>query len=486
MKKIISVLLSIIIVFSSAAVITQAENETEKYSQYPAVVVRGMQFEGLTVNEGTENGQNAFAGVTAGGIIKTIGKTLAGSFKHGLSRAFADAAAEYCGQIMGKMACDENGDSKYDVTVKQYFGSVAEEPELQKLLEVSDSHEEAIVSALVDSYGAENVYYFTYDWRLDPRKTADELNKMIELAESETGKDKVNLINCSMGGVVTDAYIYKYGDSDFNKLVFYSSTFCGTDEATQLLAGELLTSPDTLYNILVRLFGNNFFTKLFKNSLLLKNISKITNSFFQKEGVYFYSVFLKDTFGTMPSIWANVQPGSVETCIDFLFPTEEDREKYSGIIEKARQLRKINIYMKNTGFKKLESDNVQVAVVAGYNTSAVPVYPKAAYQSDGILDSRWMLGGATVSKLGYSFDDDYMSADPSKISPDRCIDLSDVYFPESTWAIRDSGHVPCKKNSDEYEFIKFLMTGENGATVDDDSRFPQFMTADKEGNLNAQ
>ena len=72
--------------------------------------------------------------------------------------------------------------------------------------------------ALSDELGKENVWFFGYDWRMDNRVTAVELSNYIDKVLEETKADKVNIVAHSMGGLVTSAYLAKYGDEGKKKL----------------------------------------------------------------------------------------------------------------------------------------------------------------------------------------------------------------------------------------------------------------------------
>ena len=122
------------------------------------------------------------------------------------------------------MACDKNGDSVYNVGVKEYPLSAANYEDFP----LGDGHEDGILTEAVSRYGAEYVYYFNYDWRIDPLDAAVKIDEMINRAMTDHGCDKVNIICCSMGGVLTVAYLYKYGYENVNKIVMLSSAFQGT------------------------------------------------------------------------------------------------------------------------------------------------------------------------------------------------------------------------------------------------------------------
>ena len=44
---------------------------------------------------------------------------------------------------------------------------------------------DTIIKTAIDAIGAENVYYFTYDWTADPFEVAEQLDAYIEMVKEE-------------------------------------------------------------------------------------------------------------------------------------------------------------------------------------------------------------------------------------------------------------------------------------------------------------
>lgn len=477
MKKLLALLLAAALLFSAAGAVFAADaapGEGTAGAAYPVVIARGMDFNRLYTNYGTADETPLFRGVSFGGIVKTLASALKNAGKEGFNHAFAVAAVDYARGILGDMACDETGASVKDVGYARYFCSAADSPELQRLLAGSDKKEEALVRSAVEEFGAENVYFYTYDFRLDPWDLADDLRDFIDLACAEHGTDRADLVNCSMSGVITDCYLYKYGGEKLRKCVFLSSTFCGTNVATEVLKGEVQTDADMLYRYLSQLTKSPVLAKMLKVSGLLTLAAKWFNGFVTEEKDYVYASFLRDTFGTMLSFWANVQPEDVDAALEMIFPGDELKARYAPLIEKIRRLQTV-MEQREEMLKALPARGVEPYVVAGYNSAPIPLYPSAAEQTDAILDSRWMFGCAEVSLLGGA-----LAAEGKYVSPDGCVDLSGAVFPDYTWAIRNAGHVPTVHGSDCTDLVLSLLRHEGQADVNTFPRFPQFFTVDGE------
>lgn len=476
MKKIISLLLSLIIALSCtvtgfAAEAAPAPDKTE-YDGNPVVLIRGMDFNGLVYKYGTKEAENAFSGVEAADIIKVLGKGLGESLIHFNLSYAVDEIVDYLNVIFGHMACNKDGTSKYDVGVDEYPESVANYPELWNKAEWNEF---GIVKASVERYGAENFYFFNYDWRIDPFINASKINDLINTALEDTGKEKVNLICCSMGGILTYTYIYKYGYSKLNRVVFDSSTFCGTHATEDVLRGMIKIDSYALY----RYAKENVATdkkavgKLWDVLYRIKAfdaVSGLADRLVPKLIDKVYSGFIRDTFGTMPALWALTQNEYLDDAIDYMFGDKKnDYPELMGLIEEYRRMNA----ERETLLKKAEQDGVSICVVASYNRSSVPVYPGGGYNGDGTLEADRMLGNAKVAPLGKTLE----GAAGKRVSPDKMVDLSTVLFPESTWAVNGSPHVSGSYGTEFAEFLFTLLDSEGRVTVDTYEQYPQFMNS---------
>lgn len=477
MKKVISLILSVLLVFSAAfSVVSYAQDSASAYD-HPLILVRGMTFQGLTVDKGTDNEHNCFV---------TPSVTQIGSLVFSLAKTYftqntldIDAVIEFVDGMLGSMACDYNGNSLYNVSYDVYPTAVSNYPDLKVAYETNTSGEIGIIGEAVEYYGEDNVYYFTYDWRLDPSDIADELNVMIEQAKSDHDCDKVDLICCSMGGVVTDCYLYEYGCDSLNSVIFNSSTFCGTHVTTELFQGKVLITGDMLKNLAEGYLGSNIFIEVLSAVGVFDAVADFAMEIVDEYQDYIYDNLLRDTFATMPVLWALVQNDEYEACVEYMFPTDELKGQYAGLIERADHLQEIMKDMDSI-LLSLPENGVKVSVVASYNTQMVPVYPSAAYQSDGTLETDLMLGRATVSETGKTLGDDYVG---ERVSPDNCIDLTNVLFPESTWAVKNGPHVLGKYGTGYVDFIFALLGCDEQPTVDTFEEYPQFMIADENLNI---
>lgn len=90
----------------------------------------------------------------------------------------------------------------------------------------------------------QNLFFFPYDWRLDLDETKDLLNQKIEEIKTQTGKDKIDIIAHSMGGLLTENYLNSYGKDSVDKLIFVGTPHLGAPKAGKiLLEGDRFSIP---------------------------------------------------------------------------------------------------------------------------------------------------------------------------------------------------------------------------------------------------
>ncbi len=113
---------------------------------------------------------------------------------------------------------------------------------LNKKIDIFDS---LIINLKNNNYQEnKNLFFFPYDWRLNMDSTKDLLNQKIEEVKTQTGKDKVDIIAHSMGGLLVEDYINQYGKDSIDKLIFVGTPHLGAPKAGKiLLEGDRFSIP---------------------------------------------------------------------------------------------------------------------------------------------------------------------------------------------------------------------------------------------------
>ena len=489
MKKILSILLALVLIFTSGVIgfasgedKGAAENKEiikiEKVeSDTPVIVVRGMNFAGgLQYDRGTENARPVNVKFDAGELFRYLTKTFATLVTTFSVDAAVSVICEYVVTLFADYPCDENGNSVYtNISAEWYPEAVENYPEA---INRDATDEISLVASLADRYGADMVYYFVYDWRLDPMDNADLLNETVETALSDHGCEKVDIICCSMGGSITMAYLSEYGYENVDTVISNTSVMFGTDIITDLFRGKVCFEPDTLETFICAsvpsLSGLIKFANLTGGFDVL---CRIVNGFAKKYEEKIYDETLIPTFASLPGFWSMMQADYYEEARQFIFEGKE--EQYAGL------LTRLDAFYNNVASKREEilasaiDGGMKLVILACYNTPIAPVYEHAKYQSDGVVETSPMSGGAITSVVGSTLTDEQLAVGDSKyVSADKCINASTCLYRDYTWFMKNAGHVVGAYGSDCVYFLFELLESEEQPTINTWSKYPQSMLSD--------
>lgn len=474
MKRFISVILAVVLTFSCTATAFATQEDVT-----PIVIVRGLDFAALTVDLGTENERPALS-VSAGPIIGAVFSLVVSTLLGGMDGA-VDSICDFVNVLFADMACDKNGNTVANVSVKEYPLAMSNYPEALAEFKEYGQCEPGIVAQAADELGAENVYYVTYDWRLDPYTVAKKINEHVELALSESGSDKVDIVCCSLGGVMTLAYLDEYGYDKVESCLFLSSTIYGSYVASDALSGNIGFYPEILNNFLAHSVPDvQWLWTILDITGITRILCNVINNITEQYKTEIYEGTMRDSFGTMPGLWAMMQTDEYDAAKEFVFG--DDIADYAGLIERTDKFQEFR-ETRDDFIKQMMADGVIVTIVTAYGSPVTPVYDRAYVDGDVILESELMSAGATIAPYGKDLGEDYVPADPTKLSPDNRIDASTCLLPDNTWFIRDACHVPCNYGSELAEMLFWLMSTDTQPTVSTNELYPQFQYADAQQNL---
>jgi hypothetical protein len=283
-----------------------------------------------------------------------------------------------------------------------------------------------------------------------------------------------------MGGVMTVAYLTKYGFDNINRLVFLSSTWCGTYVTSDLLQGSVEIDPDNLYAFLNNQSDNFLFKglmKALKFTGVFKGVSDLAMKFVKNNKDQVYDEMLGPIFGNMLSVWALILPEDYDACIKYMFERPGLKEKRAAFIAKTEELQEM---MKNRDamIKKAVEGGVEVAVAATYNSPVAPVYARSYVNGDQALETPLMSGHATIAPYGETLD----VKESQYVSPDKVCDTSTALYPDSTWLIKGAPHVSGSYGTDYADFIVWLITADK-PVISANPEYPAFMMSGKDEHL---
>lgn len=457
----------------------------------PLIVVSGMAAWPLVQDEGTSEEKQVFPPDTDT-ILKLVGEIAGPLALFAITKDYnqlGDSLLPAAKELLEPLACKADGTSKYNITTDIYPESMASYPEFASNPEFT-ANEPAVVREAVEKIGADHVYYFNYDWRLDPMDHARELRKYVEKAKEETGHDKVNLAGASMGGTIIASYLYLYGSDDIDNFTMLSSAFTGTTIVGNLFNGRLELNKDGLIRILKEVVGveavNCLFDALDKAGVF-DVLVNFADSLFANLKDRMYDEVFKDTFFTMPGIWDLIALEDYEDAKAYLLDPETD----------AQLIDRIDSYHYNVQAKLPElleeamENGVKVNVVSHYNMQGVPITPSYNEQNDNVIDTKYTSGYAVCAYLDETFPADYKQQNTvckdithNHISADRIIDASTCLLPEQTWFLKNQKHVGYMYHTELMDFILMLCLGKVQYTVENAEPYGQFMEVNpKTGEL---
>ncbi len=404
-------------------------------------------------------------------------------FGNGDYDKLGDALFPATEEAFDDLACNTDGSSKYNISTDLFPLNAGNYPD-SFMNEVKD--EGGVVKAGIEAFGAENTYFFNYDWRLDPLKHADELNSFIKNVKAETECDRVALAAFSMGGTVTCSYLYKYGSADIDSVSLCSTAFQGTSCMGSMFSGNLSIDAYGLIRRAAQLTRNDFLDELImliNNALeaykINASIDGYINGILSNLNERMYKEFIIPVFGYMPGLWALVDAENYEKAKDFML-ADADSELINAIDE-------YHYNVQSRAYEILSSaqKDTTVYIAAQYNMQGLPVSEvSTTSNNDFLIDVNYASGGAISSRLGETLPEDYAQAKAdghNHLSADRQLDASTCMFPEQTWFIRDMAHVDYNVG-ESTDFLIWLAKSETQLTVYDNESYPQFMKYDSKSN----
>lgn len=457
MKKIIAVALSCLMLLGLMIPVLAAHEDCDCGFD-PVIYVAALGSATIYENPGTENEKALFRPDTmslVGEAVKTVLPVLP-SLMIGDYDTFGDALIGFVNSAFGSLALDGDGNSKENVSAPV---EVPTDP----------------------AHGIEHSFYFGYDFRLDPYEHADRLYETIKTIKDLTGHNKVQLKASSMGGVVTMAYLERYGTKDISTIIFQNCPIQGTAVAGELFCGKVEINKDALLNYaldaipsLEQDFLQGFLYTLAKSlddigvwSALVSFADKLILEL--KDRVY--EETLIPIFGSMPGIWSFVPHEYYEAAKQIMV----DPETQAGIIEKIDAYH-YDVQVKAAEILKDANNDINIYILAGYDMQRTPLVSAYKNTSDGTVDTTYASVGAVTAPIGETLPADYVQKvddGHNHISPDFKIDASTCALPEQTWFVKDMLH--CTTHDGHGTFYELMLTSKIQFTVDTFDVYPQFV-----------
>lgn len=492
MKRLISIFLSVLIVFSITIPAFSGVDANESRSQIPVIRISG---DGEPLYN--ENGEKIFhyhelgklvsgeSGADNSELYKTMAENLLPALAKGiLLNSWDDlyAALETeIGKIFAESLLDENG-------------NVANNSGLSESRKTQMANKRNNSQMGSKGYFAWNDYWFHYDWRLDPMETADEFHSFIQDIKRTTGCEKVGIAATCLGTNIVMAYVAKYGVDDIQGIGIDGSVVGGAEILSEVVCAKFDVDPPALMRVLQDLEGLGMFSMddfimetidmLVQTGLLEGVISTTENIFYDRlvEGVT--SALALSTFYTWPNYWACVSADDYEDAKYYVFGEEgsEKRKEYAGLIEKLDNYDREVRQRVPELIQEIKDGGANFGVISKYGYQIIPNNTSSDMIADQFATVESSSFGATTTTVYETLSDDYIAQRVAEgkghyISPDKQIDASTCSTPDSTWFIKGASH--SNWTSYEIKILYEVASADRQLTVAD---FPytQFMVYDTE------
>ena len=492
MKKLISIILSVVMLFTMFAMPASAA-EGEKREKCPIIMISGSSIDicdadGNVISTGFDVLSDDDEGdMSTEDIIEAAMNIIKPFILEGLPfdkwDNYGKALYEELSPIWDTTQLDYNGNAKYGTGVSKeeiaYWDNQAQTVDTGK-----------------DGKFNINDYKFRYDWRLSPYDHVDRLHQFIKDVIETTDCDQVALAGRCIGGGIITAYLEKYGKEGLVKKVFYDETMSnGSSVISDCFSGKIKLSDKhaQAYALESKYYGEEYgvgidlagidelVVQLVEDTLeYLVQSGIATGVFGTVEALYerLYEVFmpamlLSTGIGTWVNYWLSVYEDDMDRAIDLIFGKEgtETRAQYAGLIEKITYIRE-HITQKTPDLYKTfaEKYGVEVGILASYGLANAPItehYDETGDVLVGVQDSSF---GATASGLFAPLSDEYIkerieAGYGEYISPDGRIDASTCLFPETTWFIKNKHH-----DLGGYEYLVEYFTQYSNVKVNDNNK----------------
>ncbi len=294
--------------------------------------------------------------------------------------------------------------------------------------------------------GEENVFLYAFNLFGNVIESADGLDEYIQFVKETTGKDKVNLLNVSLGGSVFTAYMNKYAEKgDIAKIVNVVAVFHGSSVFGDFFAREWNLGDESVYRD-----SMPYIMKLEAENEALGYIINIALRILPKQELgailtSFYDVLLQNLMVNTSQFWATLPVARYQELRDRYLSDDAHAELRKSTDEFYEA--QINLV---DNIKKYKATGGEIFFICAYGMqfgeqqysflSLVNSYNKV--NSDGIIEIASESLGATSAVAGEELPKEYLDSVENKkyISPDNSVDASTCAFPDSVWFFEKQHH----------------------------------------------
>ena len=462
MKKLFAVLLAFL---SLAAFLPPASAESAANGTEAAIIVPGVIETMLTTDPAAGRDGRFYAPVKAA-IAKELGNLLSGAVRahfFGRNDALTEAALRLEDAALGQLKMGPDGVPTYSLTTPV---SGAAQSAYAAMLKSGIWDEvrygAQIAPALAERIGPENVFVFTYDWRLGSPTVAARFDSFVEEVKALTGCERVNVYSDSYGCQIVAYYLYALdGARNVGRAVFDSPAWTGTalfrglmDENEDTFRFNLIDGADTLLNFLQVETDLKPLLRLLPD----RNVQRVAFAMVR----HAWDEYLR----TAPGLWCCCAAEDYEEMkARFLDPAEN-----AAVIAEADMAQYGVMRHIPEALAAAEAAGVKLSVIMNEGTR---LFAGVNVNGDGVVDAAHGSGGECLP-YGQTFTDGRSGA---RVSPANDLDLTNAFLPDRTWSFYGQTHGQSYWDDASCALVVKLLLTDEIATVDSDPRFPQFSAA---------
>lgn len=378
------------------------------------------------------------------GNVGPLVSSLLGSVALQRDMGLSSSAYNLMADLFWAQTVNDEGEHLYDLRT-EIIGRVSEMSEDERHMALNmyvPAH------SVLEIVGDDHMYFFAFNLVGEVWNNVDALEDYIDFVRKETGHDKVNLVNVSLGGTLFTGYLERYGHKKLDQVINIVSTTNGTPMMADLMTFNLTQDPAFWYD--------SFFPTVLATDV------KIAPGYDATLGYGLGFLFRALPHGTasamIRAIWQSLLDTIILNCTQFwaMVPRERYKETADQLLsgENHKVLRaKTDSY--NQAQKNL-SKNVKAAVAAGVHINNIagagllfgdgeytffqPVASRATTNSDGIISAAGATMGATCALPGQALPPGYTPKKAGYLSPDGSIDCSTCVLPDNTWVFMNQPH----------------------------------------------
>jgi len=476
--KLISVLLALIML---SALFTPAfAYAADSGEALPLICLPGFAAIPIVANDGQANETNVFPpGLDSlGNITSKLTDILRGI---GTTEPLFTAI----NAVLEPLLCDEKGTPlDTGITVKSFDSSFAGYGFDDGLWDYTRAY--GVLSGR--KIGADKVYLYSFDWRLDVLEAGNGLAEFIDKVLAETGAGKVNIVASSMGASVAYSYAAQndaHAKAKVNNLIMANSAIKGTSLIGDLFKGDFFITAAGLAGLAGSLTDSNDFLYMLAQTLVhtllwgVKATNLENNAILKQLREDFYAQTAIPIFANFTGLWSMIPDEDADEAFAFMFPKGADPEVKAKILEYYALRAQAEDVLSG-----LMDAGVKLAVISNYGSNMLPVVKTDSIHSDTVIDTKYTSLGATCSSLNGTLPKGYTQARAccgyDHVSPDNAIDASTCMFADITWFIKNLGHnAPYAVGEKPVDLIMWLLESEEQQYVWSNEDFPQFLSYDK-------